>query len=100
MKVIISQPMNNLSEIEISKARDEAVNILKSDNHEIINTYFNSYLVNQDHITHKPIYYLSKFIEKMSECDAVAFINGWQNCKDCKIEHEIAKKYGLKIIHL
>ncbi len=46
-----------------------------------------------------PLYYLAKSLEIMSKCDAVYFCKGWKQARGCKIEHEAAKAYGLKIIY-
>ena len=35
----------------------------------------------------------------MAKCNAVYFCRGWETARGCKIEHEIAKNYGLSIIY-
>ena len=35
----------------------------------------------------------------MSRCNAVYFCKGWENARGCKIEHDAAVAYGLKIIY-
>lgn len=47
----------------------------------------------------KPLYYLSQSLLRMSACDVVYFCKGWENARGCKIEHEVAKAYGLEIIY-
>lgn len=97
MKVMISQPMGGLTSGEILNARKEAIRILESDGYEIVDTYFD---YGNKFIKNEPLYYLGESIKKMSECDAVAFVDGWHNARGCKAEYEIAKEYGLKIIIL
>lgn len=42
--------------------------------------------------------YLGLAIQKLDECDAIIFDDDWMEHKGCRIEHEVAKLYGLKII--
>lgn len=42
--------------------------------------------------------YLGLAIQKMDECDAIIFDQDWMNHKGCRVEHEVAREYGLKII--
>ena len=50
-------------------------------------------------VVNKPLHFLSASIEVMSKCHAVYFCKGWENARGCKIEHEVAKAYGLEIIY-
>jgi hypothetical protein len=34
----------------------------------------------------------------MSLCNVAYFAKGWEKARGCKIEHEIALKYGIEII--
>ena len=43
--------------------------------------------------------FLAKSLENMSLCHAVYFCEGWQTARGCKIEHEVAEKYGMEIIY-
>ena len=45
-----------------------------------------------------PICFLAKSIENMSLCHAAYFVKGWNEARGCKIEHEVAKAYGMLII--
>lgn len=38
-------------------------------------------------------------IENMSLCHAAYFCKGWESARGCRIEHEVAKAYGLKILY-
>jgi len=91
--VMISQPMNGLSEEEILSVRQRAANYLESLDYHVLDSYFS------DFNTNNSIYYLSKALEVMSKCDAVYFCKGWKSACGCKIEHEIAKNYCLEIIY-
>jgi hypothetical protein len=94
-KLMISQPMQNKTKEEILKEREKAIQFFKSKGYKVINTVFEIENTNKN----VPLHYLSKAILKMSECDAVYFMEGWQNARGCKIEHTIAKEYNLTIIY-
>lgn len=91
MKIFISQPMRNRSNEEIRMERNDFVKNNNLENEEILDTLF-------DFEGKSPIYYLAKSIEKLSEADLVFFMNGWEDSRGCKIEFEIAKNYGKKIM--
>ena len=46
-----------------------------------------------------PVRFLAKSFENMSLCHAVYFCKGWESARGCKIEHEVAKAYGMTIIY-
>lgn len=99
-KIMISQPMTGLSSDKIIKIREKAIDILKAFNYDVIDNFFIDYSFIPDDTKHNiPVAYLAKSIEVMSKCDAVYFIKGWEKNRGCKIEHEIAKNYGLAIIY-
>lgn len=96
-KVMISMPMKGLSTEEISTKWDIAQYHLIGNGYEAINS-----VVNEDipaGTKQTSVWYLSKSIEIMSTVDAVYFCKGWENARGCKIEHEVAKNYGLEIIY-
>ena len=45
-----------------------------------------------------PLWYLAKSIEFLSKADIAYFVKGWKDARGCKIEHECAKQYNVKII--
>ena len=100
--IMISQPMKDLSSEKIIEARKKAIHTLKTLGYDVIDNFFTDYTddgyISED-TKHKPVAYLAKSIEKMSKCDAVYFIKGWETARGCKIEHEIANAYGLAIIY-
>lgn len=87
MKVMISQPMMGKSTKQIKEERENLIQMLESEGHQIIDTILD--------ISEclSPIYYLGESIKKMSEADAVVFMPGWENARGCRIEHEIALEY-------
>lgn len=96
MKVMISQPMNGRHDAEIRNERDEVIKKLQSMHIDVIDTFFEDNVVNHPRAD---IYLLSKSILKMCEADAIIFIGDWRNARGCYIEHEVAKRYGIKILY-
>lgn len=98
-KLFISQPMRGLTDEDILKARDE-IRIKAEDvigePVELINSFIEDYPgeINKQ----IPVWYLGKSIQFLSEADIAYFGGDWKNARGCKIEHEIADKYGIKII--
>lgn len=100
-KVMISQPMAGKTNLEIAEVRKKATQYLENKGFEVVNTFFKEGFDRMIDVQSfdKSIYYLSMAIKMMSECQAVYFCQGWEEARGCQIEHEVAKKYGLEIIH-
>ena len=99
MKIMISQPMSGLSLSEIAYQRDKIERKLESLGHEVVNSYFKEFNEeNRCDLAHVPVYYLGKALQKMAECDAVYFAEGWELARGCVIERSVAEKYGLIIM--
>lgn len=99
MKLFISQPMNGKTDDEILKVREEALafvkDMFKGEEIELIDSFFQG--APEDA---KPLWYLGKSIQLMSEADAVFFASGWEKARGCKIEHECAFEYDKIIIEM
>jgi hypothetical protein len=103
-KVMISQPMNGLTEKQILETKNRFSDFAKKENMEVVNTYFKDEWFAKIELNHVgviqvPVYYLAKSLEKMAHCNAVYFAKGWENARGCKIEHEVALQYGLNILY-
>ena len=103
-KVMISQPMKDLTEKQIIETQNTFLDFAKKENMEVMNTYFKDEWfakieLNQLGVIQVPVYYLAKSLEKMAHCNAVYFAKGWENARGCKIEHEVALQYGLNIFY-
>ena len=103
-KVMLSQPMNGKSDKEIEATRERAIAVLKKKGYEVVNTLFTDEWYNQKNMEARgvvqiPLCFLAKSLENMSLCHAVYFCKGWENARGCKIEHEVARAYGLEIIY-
>ena len=98
-KLFISQPMRGLTDEEILKVREEikarAEHVI-GEPLELIDSFIEDYPgeINKS----IPVWYLGKSIQFLSQADIVYFGGDWRNARGCKIEHEVADKYGIKII--
>lgn len=98
-KLFISQPMRGLSDDEILKVREEIKGRAEQvigEKVELIDSFIEEYPgeINKS----IPVWYLGKSIQFLSQADIAYFGGDWKNARGCKIEHEIADKYGIKII--
>ena len=81
---------------EILKERQMAIEKARnalSEDVEVIDSFFQSAPVDA-----KPLWFLGKSLELLSTADIAYFADGWENARGCKIEHECAIQYGIKII--
>lgn len=95
MKVMISQPMNGRSEEEIERERNEIIEKFNKMHIEVIDTYFEEEAPEN---CNKGVYYLAKSIESMKDIDAIFMCKNWQLARGCRIENQVAKEYGIKIL--
>lgn len=103
-KAMISHPMGGRSESEIVATRESAIRALEGMGYEVVNTLFTDEWYSRESMANRgvvqvPLCFLAKSLENMSLCDAAYFCKGWENARGCKIEHEAAKQYGLKILY-
>lgn len=103
-KAMISQAMNGKTDVEIAETKARAVAMLESEGYEVANTLFSDEWFNPEQMTLRgvvqiPLCFMAKGIDVMSTCTAVFFCKGWEQARGCRIEHDIAKAYGLQIIY-
>jgi len=103
-KAMLSQPMKGLTDEQIVEARERAIKYLDDQGYEIVNTFFTDEWYSKEKMTDRgvvqiPICFLAKSLEAMSLCDAVYFVKGWAEARGCKIEHEVAKQYGVTTLY-
>lgn len=96
-KVFISQPMNGRTYLEIEQERQYIIKKVKKylANFEIISTF----IKDAPHDA-KPLWFLGKSLELLSDADLVVFAKDWEDDKGCRIEHECAAQYGIKIAYI
>lgn len=103
-KIMISQPMNGLTEEQIIETRNRFLKFAENEKFEIVNTYFQDEWYSNDAMTKRgvvqiPLCFLAKSLENMSLCHIAYFAKGWENARGCRIEHEAALQYGLEIFY-
>lgn len=97
-KIFISQPMNGKTDEEIEAVRAKAIQSAKDYLHEdveVIDSFFKDAPVDA-----KPLWYLGKSIQLLSEADLAVFCAGWTQYRGCDIEHICAHQYGIDCIDL
>ena len=104
MKAMVSQPMAGKTEEEIIATREQAKAQLEALGYEFVNTLFTDewYAPEQMKargVVNIPLCFMAKGLENMSLCHAVCFTKGWESARGCRIEHEFAQAYGVKIIY-
>ena len=62
---------------------------------EVIEAFFDEEI---EGYNHPGLYYMAKSIDVMGKVDAVYFTKDWASARGCRIEREIAKAYGVKIL--
>lgn len=96
-KVFISQPMKDKTNQEIEQERKEIIE--KAEKYfgeiEVINSFFKD----APHDA-KPLWLLGKALELLSTADVIVLGKDWENARGCRIEHECASKYGIKIVYI
>lgn len=100
MDIFISLPMK-YREAEEIKARQEQIRqyvqmLNPGEKVKLLNNYFPLDIASKNESLHK----LGMALEMMSDADLVVFAPNWMAARGCKIEHEAATAYGLKILDL
>ena len=103
-KAMLSQPMAGKTEQEIKETREKAIKALENMGYEIVNTLFTDDWYSKENMEKRgvvqiPLCFLAKSLENMSLCHVAYFCKGWEKARGCKIEHDAAVAYGLKIIY-
>ena len=104
MKVMISQPMAGKTKQEIEETRERAKNTLEALGYEFVNTYFTNEWYSPENMKKRGVEnislcFLAKALENMSKCNAIYFCKGWEKARGCRIGHDVAQAYGVKIIY-
>ena len=96
-KVFISQPMKDRTNQEIEQERKEIIE--KAEKYfgeiEVIDSFFKD----APHDA-KPLWFLVKSLELLSNADVIVLGKGWEHARGCRIEHECAIQYGIKIAYI
>jgi hypothetical protein len=103
-KAMLSQPMAGKTNEEIIATRERAIKSLNKLGYEVVNTLFTDEWYSKEKTEERgvvqiPLCFLAKSLENMSLCHAVYFCKGWEKTRGCRIEHDTAVAYGLKVIY-
>lgn len=103
-KAMISQPMAEKPEEEITATRKRAVKFLESLGYEVVNTLFTDDWYNAENLQNNgvvniPLHFLAKSLEHMSMCHIVYFCKGWETARGCILEHKAAELYGVQMLY-
>ena len=96
MKVMISQPMKGKTTEQIKEERKVIIEKFNNMHIEVIDTIFTDEPPKDCNFA---VYYLGKSISAMKDIDALYMCDDWREARGCKIEYEVAKSYGIKILY-
>ena len=96
MKIMISQPMALKDYEEVLRKREATVQKLENMGHTVVDTILTDTPPKDSRVS---LWYLAGALRKMSQCDGVLFLPGWEYARGCKIEHAAAVAYGLKVFY-
>lgn len=95
-KLFISQPMRGKTDEEILATREKAIKKAEKqvgETVEVIDSFFQSAPADA-----KPLWFLGKSLELLSNADVAYFASGWENARGCLIENTCAIEYGITVI--
>lgn len=96
IKIFISQPMKDRTNQEIEQERKSIIEKVEKQFEEI--EVIDSFFKDAPHDV-KPLWFLGKSLELLSTADIAVFAKNWENARGCRIEHECAVQYGIKIVY-
>ena len=91
-KIFISQPMKGRTDEEIMQERNRIMAKWTNKSFEFIDSFFCEPGKNSTDS-------LGKSISLMGEADLVVFAPGWEDARGCRIEHQVARDYGIPIAY-
>lgn len=95
-RVYISQPMRGRTDEQILSERRRIAQVVKAelgDDIEIIDSFI------QGNSGNNPVECLAESISKLSQADFIYMAYGWGDFRGCRIEHSIAKEYGIQCLY-
>ena len=97
IKVFISQPMKDKTIQEIEQERKEIIEKIRKYFWEI--EVIDSFIKDAPHDA-KPLWFLGKSLELLSNADVIVLGKNRERARGCRIEHECAVQYGIKIVYI
>jgi hypothetical protein len=95
-KLFISQPMRGRGDQNILEERQSLINqarLMLGEEVDVLDSFFQD----APHDAN-PLWFLGKSIQLLSKADVAIFAEGWEEARGCRIEHECAAEYGIKVI--
>lgn len=97
-RIFISQPMNGKSEEEILADRMAATTTIYR-LCPLTQIYFiDSFITGAKDVN--PLFCLGHSLQALSQADEAWFIDGWEESRGCRIEHDCCLEYGIPIHYL
>ena len=96
-KIFISQPMKDKTNQEIEQERKEIIEKIRKYFWEI--EVIDSFIKDAPHDA-KPLWFLGKSLELLSNADVIVLGKNRERARGCRIEHECAIQYGIKIVYI
>lgn len=97
MKLFISQPMRGRTDEEILEERNRIIDTVQDKFPDKDIEVIESFMQGAPHDA-KPLWFLGKSIQYLSEADVAYFAKGWLEARGCKIENISARDYGIEVI--
>ena len=94
MKIMISQPMRGKSVEQIKAERADVERALRAKGHFVED----SIVTLAPDTKNIPLWCLGYAFQVISDCDAVLFMDGWEEARGCRMEMEACKQYGVPVI--
>jgi hypothetical protein len=99
-QVLISQPMKGLTNEQIRTNREAVVKDVESVGCEVLDSVFDYESPEYEGMKNKPLFYLAKSFELIaSKADAVLFMDGWEEARGCRMEHDACIAYGVPVYY-
>jgi hypothetical protein len=89
--------MNDKTDYEIKKERERAVQVIKEKYPDTDIYILDSFFEAAPHQA-KPLWFLGKSFEILSNADLAYFIGDWKNYRGCCMEHKACEEYGIETI--
>lgn len=89
-RLFISQPMRGKTNEEIKEERNHIISYVKESHGDV--EVLDSFFENAPHDA-KPLWFLGKSFEILSNADIVVFAKGWREFRGCKMEYEAVRAY-------
>lgn len=98
-KLFISQPMKGKTDEAIKAERNALIEEARKvhGEFEVVDSFFED-APKENGVVTKPVWYLGKSLQRLSEADFVVFGDHWEDFNGCCIEHEVCERYGIEIV--